>query len=395
MFSHRFINVFFFFSGNADTTFTIDEHLGIISVAKELDRSVLSEFEMVISATDHGQPPLTGTTKVKVTVTMSTNSPPQFSEEVYIVQVMENLPPDTIIMSLTTECLSTVIFSIMGGDEEGYFNINPNSGVISTMKPIDFEKVQYFNLTVSASNIVSAFQSVSVIVHVTDINDNAPIFSHTLYTGSLSEATLPGSVVLDNSRLPLVIQATDADSNNNARLQYQIIDKKILQYFSIDPNTGTIRTASMLDFEVQKLFNFTVQVSDLGNPQLQAHTSANVIVHVTDVNDNPPRFTQQVYQAEVILPTYTDVSVVQIHAIDPDTVFDKPLGYSIHSGNEQDAFYIDAKEGTIFVQSEALLKDKFELSVQVTDGKFKDTAQVVITVQQPATTALKFTKDRF
>ncbi|KAH9487879.1 long-chain fatty acid transporter fat1 [Bulinus truncatus] len=382
-------------SGNADNTFIIDEHLGIITVSKELDRRAHSNFEMIVSAADRGEPPLTSSTKVVITITVSTNSPPRFSMREYAVELQENRPSGTVVTSLVAESLSTVVYTITEGNEDGCFNINPNSGVVFTMKPIDFELVQSFNLTITATNIVSASQTVNVVVHIVDVNDNAPVFIYPVYYGNISESALMGSMVLNSARTPLVVQATDADSNTNARLFYQILDPEARQYFAVDPNTGAIRTIASLDYETKPLFNFSVHVKDMGAPQLKAHQTATVVIYVQDVNDNQPKFTQPSYQALVVLPTYYDVSVIKVEATDADTVFDKPLTYGLISGNEDGDFDIDSKKGVISVKKETLARNRYELTVQSSDGKFDTPVKVNIIVQQAEATTLKFSSDRY
>ena len=94
-------------------------------------------------ATDHGTPhPLSASTTVNILVTVSTNSPPKFSQHEFFQQLEENLPPNTVVTSLSAESLSTVVYTITAGDPLGYFNINPNSGVVFTLKPVDYEQVK-------------------------------------------------------------------------------------------------------------------------------------------------------------------------------------------------------------------------------------------------------------
>uniref|UniRef100_A0A2C9M9H4 Uncharacterized protein n=1 Tax=Biomphalaria glabrata TaxID=6526 RepID=A0A2C9M9H4_BIOGL len=382
-------------SGNADNTFAINDLLGIISVAKELDRRIHSTYEMIISAADHGEPALTSSTKVVISVTVSTNSPPRFSMKEYAVELQENRPSGTVVTSLVADSLSTVVYTIIDGNEDGCFNINPNSGVVFTTKPIDYELIRFFNLTISATNIVSATQTVNVIVHILDVNDNAPVFLQPIYFGNVSESALIGTMVLNSARTPLVVQATDADSNNNARLYYEILDAEARQYFAIDSNTGAIRTKLSLDYEAKPLFNFSVHVKDLGNPQLKAFRTANVVVFVQDVNDNMPKFTQPSYQALVVLPTYHDVSVITVEAKDADTVFDKPLSYSIVAGNEDGDFDLDSKKGVISIKRETLSRNGYELTIQASDGKFDTPVKVTINVQKAEASTLKFTSERY
>lgn len=77
-----------------------------------------------------------------------------------------------------------------------------------------------------------------VIVHVLDSNDNAPRFAQNTYSGTLPENAAVGSLVLTNLSTPLVIKATDKDSDLNALLHYDIVESLPRKYFHIDSNTG-------------------------------------------------------------------------------------------------------------------------------------------------------------
>jgi protocadherin Fat 1/2/3 len=79
-----------------------------------------------------------------------------------------------------------------------------------------------------------------VIVHVLDRNDNAPRFTQSVYSGSVSEAAAIGSLVLTNTSAPLVITARDLDSELNALLSYDIMEPLPRKYFHIDSSTGEL-----------------------------------------------------------------------------------------------------------------------------------------------------------
>ncbi|GFN75010.1 fat cadherin [Plakobranchus ocellatus] len=387
-------------SGNADNTFTIDPDLGILSVAKPLDRRFHPHFDMVVVAMDHGMPALSNRVAMTVDVTVSSNSPPRFAQRSYVAELSENMPAGTVVLALRADSLSTVTYRIVGGDSGGYFNINPNSGVVSTARPVDFEQIQLFNLTVTATSIVSAESAVSLKIHILDVNDNAPEFSATSYSGSISEAALQGSMVLAGdgaSGSPLVIQATDRDSGSNARLFYEIPDLEALRYFAVDPNTGAIRIIASLDHEKKADYFFTVQVRDKGDPQLQAHSVATVTVYVLDVNDCPPRFDQHTYRALLLLPTYPKVRLLTVEAMDQDSdeANDKPLRYSLSSGNEEAVFSLDAVTGILAVKNDQPRSKSYYLGVAATDGKFTTTARISITVQQAGESTIKFTQERY
>jgi protocadherin Fat 1/2/3 len=80
----------------------------------------------------------------------------------------------------------------------------------------------------------------NVIVHVLDRNDNAPRFTQSVYSGSVSEAAAIGSLVLTNTSAPLVIAARDQDSELNALLSYDIIETLPRKFFHIDSSTGEL-----------------------------------------------------------------------------------------------------------------------------------------------------------
>ena len=253
-----------------------------------------------------------------------------------------------------------------------------------------------FNLTVTATNIISASTSAHLIIHVIDLNDNAPQFvSATTYFGNISEAALRDSMVLDANGVPLVIQATDLDSNDNARLHYEILDKDVLDYFAIDSFTGAIHSVATLDFETIPEFNFSVQVSDAGNPPRRAHRAADVVIKIIDVNDCPPRFSQNSYHAVVVLPTYSDVRVIRLEASDPDTVSDKPMSFSIIAGNEEGIFGLDEESAVVRVLKSQVSRPKYELQVQVSDGRYHETTWLHVSVQREADAGFHFSQDRW
>lgn len=93
--------------------------------------------------------------------------------------------------------------------------------------------------------------------------------------------------------------AQDQDSEKNAIVSYQILSDiyNSTDYFLIDSTSGLIFTARLLDYELTQRYNFIVRATDSGEPSLSSDVS--VTVFVTDMNDNPPNFSQTLYEAFV------------------------------------------------------------------------------------------------
>ncbi|KAK6173109.1 hypothetical protein SNE40_016628 [Patella caerulea] len=382
-------------AGNAGGTFSLDGKLGLVSVAKELNRHNQEGYQLTVSATDHGTPPRSSTATVNIHVTISNNSPPKFAKREYMAELEENRPIGSIVLALQAVSQSSVVYHIIPSPADAFFTINPNSGVISSRREIDYETNQFFNFTVTATNMVEAKSEVNIVIHILDINDNHPVFLKSVYIGEIRESAPINSLVTDKAKSPLVVQAKDDDYDANALLRYEISDNEAKNYFTIDLNTGTLRTITGLDHETISMFNFTIHVYDGGKPSLQAITPATVIINVLDVNDSPPRFPTHTHMAKVLLPTYKDITVIELKASDPDGRENDMLTYSIVGGNDRNKFAINPQTGVITIQDETNMNPNYNLRVMVSDGKFQTTANILVTVEKSVDSGLKFTQDTY
>ena len=313
--------------------------------------------------------------------------------EEYATELEENKPEGSFVIAVRATSRSSVVYAITRGDEGNLFNINPNSGVVSTNMVFDYEVYSFFNLTVRATNMVGAFVETTVMVHLIDENDNQPVFTQAAYVGNISEASLAGSVVLGYNNAPLVVKATDADTNLNSLLVYEIVERASRDLFSIDANTGAIRTRSNLDHEVSAQYQFTVQVTDMGTPRQSAEVAAKVTINIMDVNDSPPHFNKDIYTTTLLLPTCEDVVVATVKAVDNDSLSNSHLTYSIKSGNLAGHFKMNANNGEIYIAKSRELDSYYDLSVHVTDGKYESEAYVEITVEETDPNGLAFSQE--
>ncbi|XP_015819377.1 protocadherin Fat 1a isoform X4 [Nothobranchius furzeri] len=382
-------------SGNVGNSFAIDPVLGIITVAKELDCSSKAAFELIVKASDNGAPPLSTTTSVNIMVTVSDNAAPRFTEKESSSEISELAPPGSFVNMVTAISQSSVFYQIRGGNVNNAFDINPNSGVVVTQKALDYETISQYKLIIQGTNMAGLASNTTLLIHLKDENDNSPVFTQKEFKGVISELASINSVVLTRENTPFVIHASDADSDQNARLIYQIVEPFAHNYFAIDSSTGAIRITAALDYEQRSAFRFTVQVHDLGMPRLFAETPTNVTIEVIDVNDCSPVFSQELYEAAVIVPTYKGVEVIQVNASDSDSGPNAKLLFSISEGNIGDKFKIDPVTGIISIQNVTQLRSRYELKIRVSDGRFAAVSTVKITVKESKDNRMKFTQESY
>ncbi|NWT07475.1 PCDGD protein, partial [Mionectes macconnelli] len=149
---------------------------------------------------------------------------------------------------------------------------------------LDREKQSSFELVLAALDGGDPAKSgtVNVRVNVTDANDNPPVFSKTLYESRVAESLPVGSLVLQ-------VRATDADSGSNGRISYSFgnVPDDVSALFSVDSDSGEVRTAGPLDFEENSRYSFSLEATDGGG--LTAHCQLQI--DLTDENDNAPEIT--------------------------------------------------------------------------------------------------------
>uniref|UniRef100_A0AAQ5YM98 FAT atypical cadherin 1a n=1 Tax=Amphiprion ocellaris TaxID=80972 RepID=A0AAQ5YM98_AMPOC len=382
-------------SGNVANSFAIDPILGTVTVAKELDRSSKTAFELTVKATDGGIPPLSTTATVNIMVTVSDNAAPKFMEKELSAEVSESAHPGSFVSLVTAVSQSSVFYQIKSGNINNVFDINPNSGVVVTQQALDYETTPQYKLIIQGTNMAGLGSNTTLMIHLKDENDNAPVFSQREFKGVISESAPINSVVLTSANTPFVIHASDADCDQNAMLVYQIVEPFAHNYFAIDSSTGVIRTTTALDYEQRSVFQFTVQVHDLGMPRLFAETAANVTIEVIDVNDCLPVFSQELYETTVIVPTYKGVEVIQVNATDSDSGPNSKLLFSISEGNIGDKFKMHPITGMISIQNVTQLRSRYELKVRVSDGRFAAVATVKISVKENKGSKLRFTQESY
>ncbi|XP_077330284.1 protocadherin-10-like isoform X1 [Lithobates pipiens] len=256
-----------------------------------LDREAVSEYNITISARDFGSPPLMTKKIITVQVTDINDNVPAFLQPSYTVYVMENNPPGASICSVTAvdpdaNQNSYLSYSIMEGQIQGmpvstYVSINSDSGNIYALRSFDYEQIRNFQIRVQAQDagFPPLSSNVTVNVFILDQNDNVPVIVSPLpKNGSVATDVIPRSA--DPGYLVGKVSAMDADSGQNSRLSYQILQATDTTLFSIALYTGELRTIRSLGDKDATKHRLLIQVRDNGQPPLS--TSVSIVLTVVD-----------------------------------------------------------------------------------------------------------------
>ncbi|KAI8496579.1 hypothetical protein Bbelb_258780 [Branchiostoma belcheri] len=269
--------------------FSIDAN-GAITVSTPLDRETTDSYTLTILAGDMGVPSLNGTTTVHVRVLDTNDHAPAFADTVYHTNLREdeNKAELNISISASDEDFGTngdIRFSLHGEGSD-LFSIDDMSGVIHLTGRLDYEERSSYNLTIAATDKghPNRTSTVPLLVEVTDVNDNPPVFERDNYNAS-THRNVPTTDVL------VTVSATDQDSGVNALVFYTITGQYGLQpavptigeaMFNINSSTGDIRATTHLFQDDIHQYELIVTATDMGEPQLS--TTTKVVVDVANTN---------------------------------------------------------------------------------------------------------------
>ncbi|XP_034854822.1 cadherin-10 isoform X1 [Mirounga leonina] len=285
---------------------------------------------------------------------------------------------------------------ILSGDGAGtLFIIDEKTGDIHATRRIDREEKAFYTLRAQAINrrtLRPVEPESEFVIKIHDINDNEPTFPEEIYTASVPEMSVVGTSVVQ-------VTATDADDpsyGNSARVIYSILQGQ--PYFSVEPETGIIRTAlPNMNRENREQYQVVIQAKDMGGQMGGLSGTTTVNITLTDVNDNPPRFPQNTIHLRVLESSPIGTAIGSVKATDADTGKNAEVEYRIIDGDGTDMFDIitekDTQEGIITVkkpldyESRRLYTLKVEAENTHVDprfyylGPFKDTTIVKISVE--------------
>ncbi|XP_047190617.1 protocadherin gamma-A11-like [Scophthalmus maximus] len=253
------------------------------------DREKTPEYNITITATDSGSPPMSSDMKLHLTISDINDNPPLFDKIKYDAQLTENNPHGMSIITVTATDsdsnqnarISYLLedTQVNGSPVSTYVALNSETGVLSTVRSFDYEQIKHLELVVKAQDGGSPplSSNVTVKVLIQDQNDNPPQVLYPVQTGgSLVAEMVPRSA--DVGYLVTKVVAVDVDSGQNAWLSYKLQRATDRALFEVGSQNGEIRTIRQVTDKDAVKQRLTVIVEDNGQPSRSATVVVNVAV---------------------------------------------------------------------------------------------------------------------
>ncbi|NXU17818.1 PCDGA protein, partial [Pardalotus punctatus] len=304
-------------------------------LAKALDREEAAFHELVLRASDGGDPALTGTARSRVTGLDANDNAPVFSQSEYTVRVPEDVPLGFVLVTVTAtdadEGLNGHVkysMKTITEKDSSIFHLDADSGAITLVRGLNFEETGSYELEVQTRDGGGLYNIAKVVITVTDVNDNAPEISVRSALSEISEDAPLGTVVA-------LIQVEDRDSGANGEVRCSLDGDVPFRLQSSQGSYYSVVTVRELDREQVSEYNVTVRAADGGSPALQS--SAVLSLRVLDVNDNAPVFAQESYSARVAENNAAGALVLTVLARDADWGQNARVRYRLWEGRVRGA----------------------------------------------------------
>ncbi|NXA43655.1 PCDBG protein, partial [Eudromia elegans] len=337
---------------------------------QQLDREEQPEINLLLTATDGGSPPRTGTAQLRIVVLDANDNSPVFARELYEVRLHENSPPEQLVVRVAAEdpdegSYGKVRYAFTQTSERSrrLFQMNADTGEIRISGNLDYEEAKSHEMVVRGTDGGGLSAHCKVHVEVLDVNDNVPEIALTSVSTPIPEDAPPHTVVA-------LFRVQDRDSGDNGRTECAI-DGELP--FSLTPTFDKyyeLRTEAALDRERTPEYNITITAMDWGSPRLSSQQS--ISVQISDVNDNPPEFTKAVYTMSVKENNSPMLRIGSVNARDADEGKNARVSYALvpEQGKEKPNVSVNSESGEIYILRPLDYEEvrAFQVAVRAADG---------------------------
>uniref|UniRef100_A0A287CUF4 Protocadherin gamma subfamily C, 4 n=2 Tax=Marmotini TaxID=337730 RepID=A0A287CUF4_ICTTR len=292
-----------------------------------LDREEEAVHHLVLTALDGGDPRRSSTVRIQVTVLDTNDNAPVFAQPIYRAKVLENVPPGTLLLTVRAsdpdEGANGKVaykFRKINEKQSPIFQLNENTGEIFVAKSLDYEECSFYEMEIQAEDGGGLKGRTKVLIMVEDVNDNRPEVTITSLFSPVREDAPQGTVIV-------LFNAHDQDSGKNGQVFCSIQENLPFKLENSIEDYYRLLTAQILDREKASEYNITVTATDRGMPPLS--TEIHITLYVTDINDNPPAFSQASYSIYLPENNLRGTSIFSVTAHDPDNNENARVTYSL------------------------------------------------------------------
>ncbi|XP_075066070.1 protocadherin gamma-C5-like isoform X19 [Mixophyes fleayi] len=322
---------------------------------KILDREEKAEHKLILTAIDGGEQPRSGSTQITVIVLDVNDNAPVFDHSRYKINIVENLPLNTVNIKLNATdsdegINSEFTYSIdhrTSQSAKEIFDIKPLTGEVYIIGDVDYEVSNIYELFIKATDKGTPKHEgrCRIQIEIEDVNDNTPEIIFTSKNNEVSENAPIGTVLG-------FITVRDKDSGKNGETKIEVSPDLPFRCQPMSDRYSLV-TSGHLDREQVSQYTITLMASDLGSPSLSSQTT--ITINISDVNDNPPAFLQTVYNAFIAENNEPGRLLCTVSAVDPDEGANANLIYSIAESHIDASpvssfVYINSDTGNIYAQ---------------------------------------------
>ncbi|KAK7904486.1 hypothetical protein WMY93_017093 [Mugilogobius chulae] len=383
-------SVFYRFA-NPVRGFTINSLTGDIQVTEKLQSLTQSQRTLIVQAMDQGNPAQSSLGVVVVYVREQEYRGIKFSRNARDVSLQENAAQGTVVTQTQAQypdgSQNGISYSLFSGNTRSSFGINPITGEIWVQKSegLDFEENPRIRLVVKAETASSSsYMAVNLILQ--DVNDNLPRFQLQNYVAYIREA--------QGYDFPIIqVSAEDLDQGQNGQVTYSLRSSSMSALFKIDPTTGSISTAAIMDREIWTQTKLVVTATDRGTPRLAG--SATLTVIIVDLNDNSPMIP---VPRELRVPEDTMIGTIITMVTGNDVDSGPALSYSLRlDADTQGLFGIHRYGGGVSLTGplDYEARSWYTLTIRSSDSKHHSEANLTVLVEDVNDNSPVFTQDLY
>ncbi|XP_029588047.1 protocadherin beta-16-like [Salmo trutta] len=283
---------------------------------KTLDREKQEQISLVLTALDGGEPKMSGTVQIHVTVLDVNDNAPVFTQAIYKASLVENSQRGTLLTTVSATDIDNgsnglVTYSISSSKVGilDLFQINESNGEVRLIGKVDYETAKHYQIDIEAKDQGGLSDSSKLVVDIVDVNDNNPLIDMMSTSKTIPENVPPQTIIA-------VMSVHDPDSDNNGVVNCVLSENIPFTIQSTSNGFYSLVTDSDLDRERDSEYNISVTCSDEGVPSLSS--SVTLTLQISDVNDNAPVFERSSYEAYIIENNTPGLSIFTVKARDAD-----------------------------------------------------------------------------